>query len=179
MQLVHALLGQRGNIDKNRVATPIVRHQAFVLQLLAHLQRVGVRMIDLVDRDDDRHLGGLGMVQGFERLRHDAVIRRDDQHDDVGDVRAARAHGAEGGVAGRIEEGDLRQFVLPFRMREGNRVGADVLRDAAGFAGGDIGFADDVEQRGFAMVNVAHDGDDRARAARDPRLCLRRPARPS
>ena len=38
-ELIDALLGQRGNIDENRVATPIVRHQAFVLQLLADLQR--------------------------------------------------------------------------------------------------------------------------------------------
>ena len=50
--------------------------------------------------------------------------------------------------------------VLPFRMREGNGVGADVLGDAAGFAGGDVGLADDVEQRGLAVVHVAHDGDD-------------------
>ena len=64
-------------------------------------------------------------------------------------------------MAGRIQERDLRQLLLPFRMREGNRVSADVLRDAAGFASGDIGFADDVQQRGFAVVDVAHDGDDR------------------
>ena len=46
-------------------------------------------------------------------------------------------------------------------MRHGNRVGADVLRDAAGLARRDIRFADDVEQRGFAVVHVAHDGHDR------------------
>ena len=35
-----------------------------------------------------------------------------------------------------------------------------MLRDAAGFAGDDIGLADRVEQRGLAVVDVAHDGDD-------------------
>ncbi len=40
------------------------------------------------------------------RLRHDAVVGRDDEHDDVGDIRAAGAHGGEGGVAGSIEESD-------------------------------------------------------------------------
>ena len=118
-------------------------------------------MIDFVDRDNDRRLGGFGMAQRFERLWHDAVIGGDDQHDDVRHIRAARAHGTESRMAGRIQERDLRQFIFPLGMREGNGVGANVLRDAAGFARGDIGFADDIEQRGLAMVDVTHDGDDR------------------
>ena len=46
-------------------------------------------------------------------------------------------------------------------MRHGNRVSADVLRDAARLARRDVRLADDIEQRGFAVVNVAHDGDHR------------------
>ena len=55
-QFVHALFGERGNVHENRVAAPIVGHEAFVLQLLADLHRVGVRMIDFVDGDEDREL---------------------------------------------------------------------------------------------------------------------------
>jgi hypothetical protein len=40
-------------------------------------------------------------------------------------------------------------------------IGADVLGDAAGLAGDHVGAADRVEQRGLAVVDVAHDGDDR------------------
>jgi len=40
-------------------------------------------------------------------------------------------------------------------------VGADVLRDAAGLAGRHSGVADGVEQARLAVVDVAHDGDDR------------------
>ena len=40
-------------------------------------------------------------------------------------------------------------------------VGADVLGDAAGLAGHDVGRADAVEQQRLAVVDVAHDGDDR------------------
>ena len=40
-------------------------------------------------------------------------------------------------------------------------VRADVLGDAAGFAGGHLGAADVVEQRGLAVVDVAHDRDHR------------------
>ena len=40
-------------------------------------------------------------------------------------------------------------------------VGADVLGDAAGLARGDLGLADRVQQRGLAVVDVAHDRDHR------------------
>jgi hypothetical protein len=144
---------------KDRFAAPIVGRETFFLQLLADLHRVRVRVIALVDRDEDRNFRGLGVAQRFERLRHDAVIRGDDEHHDVGDVRAAGAHGAERRVTGRVEERDLLQIVLPLRMREGNRVSTDVLRDAARFAVHDVRFADDVEQGGLAVVHVTHDGD--------------------
>ena len=101
------------------------------------------------------------MIDGFQCLRHDTVVRRDNEHDDIRDIRAARAHGTERCVTGRVEERDLRQFLFAFWMRHGNRVSADVLRDAAGLACGDIRLANHVEQRCFAVVNVTHDGDDR------------------
>ena len=99
-------------------------------------------------------LRGLGVIDGLDRLRHDAVVGRHHQHDDVGDLGAARAHGGEGLVARRVDEGDL----LPVRRR--HLVGADVLRDAAGLARRHVGLADGVEQRRLAVVDVAHDGDD-------------------
>ena len=50
------------------------------------------------------------------------------------------------------------------RIQEGNgaavdfdRIGADMLGDAAGLAGGDIRMADIVEQRSLAVVDMAHD----------------------
>ena len=97
-------------------------------------------------------LGGFGVVDGFERLRHHAVIGRDYQHDDVGDFGAARAHARERFVARRIDEHDLAAVLLDV-------ISADVLRDAAGFAAGHIGFANGVEQRSLAVIDVAHDGD--------------------
>jgi len=63
-------------------------------------------------------------------------------------------------VAGRIEEGDLLDLLFPLRMREGNRVSADMLGDAAGFARRDVGLADHIEQRSLAVVHVTHDRDD-------------------
>ena len=64
----------------------------------------------------------------------------------------------------RIDEDDLTAVDF-------NVIGADVLRDAAGFAPGHIGFADSVEQRRLAVIDVTHDGNDR-RAVLAIALCL-------
>ena len=122
--------------------------------------RVGVGLVDLVDRDDERHPGGLRVRDRLDRLRHDAVVGGDDENDDVRHLGAARAHRREGGVAGRVDERDLAA------ERRRHLIGADMLRDAAGLAGDDVGLADRIEQRRLAVIDVAHDGDD-GRARRE------------
>ena len=94
------------------------------------------------------------MADRLERGRHDAVIGGNDENDDVGDIRSARAHGGEGFMARRVEESDGLGAAL-------DRVGTDVLGDAPGFTGGDASFADGVEQRSLAVVDMAHESDDR------------------
>ena len=80
--------------------------------------------------------------------------------DDVGDLGAAGTHAGEGFVAWGVEEDDLAAKGGRIRLCDLHLVGADVLRDAAGFAAGDVGLADGVEQRSLAVIDVAHDGDD-------------------
>ncbi len=123
-------------------------------ELVAHPVGVGAVLVDLVDRDDQRHLGGARVLDRLDRLRHDAVVGGHDQHHDVGDVGAAGTHRRERRVARRVDERDQA-------LRRLHLVGADVLRDAAGLARRDLGAADVVEQRGLAVVDVAHDGHDR------------------
>ena len=53
-------------------------------------------------------------------------------------------------------------------------VRADVLRDAAGFARRHLRGADGVQQRRLAVVDVAHDGDDRRTGLRLLQVILRR-----
>ena len=114
---------------------------AFGLSILLIATRIGhARRFRVIDR--------------LARLRHDAVVGRHHEDDDVGDARAARAHHGERFVARRVEEHDVA-IVHP------HRVGADVLRDAARFALGDTRGANRVEQRRLAVVDVAHDGHDR------------------
>ena len=100
------------------------------------------------------HAGGAGVADGFFGLRHDAVVGGDDQHGDIGDVGAAGTHFGEGFVAGGIDEGDFSAVAFDL-------VGADVLRDAAAFAAGDVDADDLIQQRRFAVVDVAQERDDR------------------
>ena len=67
-----------------RVAAVLLGDQPVLGELLAHLGRVGAFLVDLVDRDHDRHVGRLGVVERLDRLRHDAVVGRDHQDRDVG-----------------------------------------------------------------------------------------------
>ena len=133
------------------VAAQALDHDLVLQQLVDHPGRVGVGLVDLVDGHDDRRAGRLGVMDGLDRLRHDAVVGRHHQHHDVGDVGAAGAHGREGRVAGRVEEGDA------LAVGQAHLIGADVLGDAAVFAGGHVGGAQGVQQAGLAVVDVAHD----------------------
>ena len=153
-QLVDALAGLGRNRNHDGRAAPLFRNQFMGGQFLLDLVDIGAFLVDLVDGDHDLGVGSLGVVDGLDRLRHDAVIGRDDQDGDIGDLGAAGAHGRERFVAGRIEEGDLAVLGL-------DRVGADVLGDAAGFAGSDRCRTDAVQNRGLAVVDMAHDDDDR------------------
>ena len=152
-QLVDALPRQRRNADEQRLAAPLLGDQLVLRELPANAIEIAAGLVDLVDRDDDRHARRFRVLDRLDRLRHDAVVGRDDEHDDVRDLGAARAHGRERRVARRVEERDAA-------LRRLDVVGADVLRDAAGLAGGDSRAADVVEQRRLAVVDVAHDRDD-------------------
>ena len=126
------LLGRR-DLHVEHVAAERFDLDLVLQQFGAHALGPRIRAVDLVDGDDHRHPRRLGVVNGLDRLRHHAVVRRDHQHDNVGDARAACAHRGEGGVAGRVDESDLGA------RRRGDLIGADMLGDAAGLAGGDLG----------------------------------------
>ncbi len=100
-----ALLG--GDFDELGVAALVGGLQAAGGELLDDLGGVGVGLVDLVDGHDDGHLGGAGVIDGFEGLGHDAVVGCDYDYDDVGDLGSAGTHAGEGLVTGGVEEDDL------------------------------------------------------------------------
>ncbi len=152
-QLVDTIARDGAALDVDRVAAPLLGLQALGGELAANAVGMGVGPVDLVDRDDDGDLRRAGVVDGLLRLGHHPVVGGHDQDDHVGRLSAARAHGGECLVAGRVDEDH----------RTGPRldaVGADVLRDAAGFGADHVRVADAVEQRGLAVVDVTHDRHD-------------------
>src|SRR6476660_1977533 len=157
-ELVEALPGGRRDVDEHRVAAVLLGHQAVLGELLTDLGGVGPLLVDLVHRHDDRHLGGLGVVERLDRLRHDAVVGRDHEDDDVGDLRATGTHRGERLVTRGVDEGDRTLVALELGD---DLVGADVLGDAAGLARHHVGVAQGVEQLRLSVVDVTHDGHDR------------------
>ena len=110
-----------GDVDEHRVAAVLLGHQAVLGELAAHLGRVGALLVDLVDRDHDRHVRRLGVVERLDRLRHHAVVGRHHQHRDVGDLRTTGTHGGERLVTRGVDEGDRAVVALVLGVRPGRR----------------------------------------------------------
>ena len=72
---------------------------------------------------------GPGMIDRFERLRHDPILCRDNNYDNISYVSATCAHCRECRVAGCIDESKSRAVVI-------DGVSPNVLRDSARFTSG-------------------------------------------
>lgn len=96
-----------GNRYANGIAAPFFGNQVVVGQILFNSFDVWRRLIDLIDSNDDRNAGCLGMVNGFDCLRHDTVVSSHYEDRDIGRHSASCTHSRESFVAGRIEEGDI------------------------------------------------------------------------
>ncbi len=99
-QIVDARAGLGRHADEGHVAAVFFRHDLLGHQFLLDALGLASGLVDLVHRHDQRHAGGLGMVDGFTRLRHHAVVRRHHQDDDIGCLGAACTHGGKGLVPG-------------------------------------------------------------------------------
>ncbi len=107
---VQVLLG--GDVDEHGVATILFRDQAELGELAADLLRVGTGHIDLVDGHDDRHLGGLSVVDGLNGLGHHTIVGGD--HDGATSVSSApRARMA----VNASWPGVSRKVILRFALR--------------------------------------------------------------
>ena len=153
-QILDTFTGLCGDRAADRCTAPVLRDQFVLDQFLLHAVHIGIRLVDLVDCDNDLDTCGLGMIDGFNGLRHDTVVSRHHQHGDIRSQCAAHSHSRERLVARRIQERD--QPVVDLHL-----VGADMLRDAACLPAGDIRLTDRVQKRGLAVVNVAHDAHHR------------------
>ena len=58
-------------------------------QIIPHFLRIGFWLITFVHRDNRWASSGLGMIDGFNRLHHDRIIRRHNQHHNIRDIGPA------------------------------------------------------------------------------------------
>ena len=95
-----------GNIDKLHIAAPSIGDDFVCGQLLADAFGIGGFLIDFVYGHHHRHTGRFGVGDGFDGLRHHAVVGSHHQNHDIGGLCAACAHRGKGFVAGGVEEGE-------------------------------------------------------------------------
>ncbi len=63
-------------VDEYRLATPVFRQQPAIRQLFLDPLRQRAGLIDFINRHNDGDFGGMGVIDRFNRLRHDAVVGR-------------------------------------------------------------------------------------------------------
>ena len=144
---------ERAHRANNHLTAVLFRNEPVLHELGLDAVGLDAGLVDLVDRHDDRHLRRLGMVNSFQRLRHNTVIRRHYQNHNVRYFGAAGTHAGKRFVARRIDEDDLIAVLL-------HVIRANVLRNTAGFPARHIRRANRVQQRGLTVIHVTHDGDD-------------------
>ena len=168
-QVVDAEVLQRGDLDHDGVAAPRLGDEAVLGELLHDPVGVGVLAVDLVDRR--RRSGPRPPWRGraprcvWGMTPSSAATTRMT----MSVASAPRARMAVNASWPGVSMKVMRLAVLD------DLVGADVLGDATGLAGDHVGVADLVEQLRLAVVDVAHDGDDRRRGPARSRS--RRPRR--
>ncbi len=152
-EAVDAIAGLRGNGDHLDRTGPVDRLKTLLHQLLLDAIRLRIGPVHLVDGNDDRDVRGLDVRDRLFRLRHHAVVGGDHEDRHVGNLRAAGAHRRERFVTGRVDERDLAIVAL-------DGIRADLLRDAARFAGRDVRLPNLIEQRRLAVIDVTEHRDD-------------------
>ena len=83
-QIVQAGFLKRGDFNVLNIAAHRFDNDFMFKQTLTHLLWICAFLIDLIDGHDHRHIGSLGMLNGFNRLRHKAVVCCHHQNDDIG-----------------------------------------------------------------------------------------------
>ncbi len=118
----------------------------------------GLRLVDLVERNNDGDPRRLCVTDGLFGLRHDTVVSRYHQHDDVGHLRTTSTHFRKCLVPGSINECDQSLVVTKMHRHAKSARG---LRNTTGLSVRNIAAANAVKQRSLAMVHMTENGHDR------------------
>ena len=154
-QFLNIQTGFCGDVLGLDFSAPIFHQQVHAGQLFFDLFGIRFCPVHLVDGKHNGDTGCLRVADGFLGLGHDRVVRRHNNNGNVGHLGTAGTHGGKRFVARCIQEGDL------LTSGQLHTVSTNVLRDAPGLTGDDIGLPDVVQKRGFTVVDVSHDRNNR------------------
>ena len=135
--------------DELRVTTPILGNDFLGCELVFNSVGISTLFVHLVDGNNEGNTGGPGVLNRFFCLRHDAIICRNNEDDDICRFCSACTHGGEGRVSRRIEEGN--HPLICFHV-----ISTNVLSNATRFSNSNARTSNVVQQRRFTVVYVTH-----------------------
>ena len=97
----------RRNINEHVLATPLFGDNAILRKLLANTIRRSTRLINFVNRNNDRNISSLSVVDGLNGLRHNTVVSGNDQNNNIGYLSATGTHSSKRFVARGIDKSNL------------------------------------------------------------------------
>ena len=101
-QIINIFTFERRNWCTKRLPTPIFRSNIAFLHHLFDPIDIGAFCVHFVDRNNQMNIGPLDKLKGFVCLRHEAIIRCDNQNGDICDIGPTLTHIGERCVARSI-----------------------------------------------------------------------------
>ena len=123
-------------------------------QFLLNFHWIRFRTVNFIHRYNYRHIGCTGVLNCFNCLRLNFIIRGDHKYNDISDICSSGTHRGKSLVSWCIEECNPVSTCLQM-------ICANVLGNAASFTSRDTGFPDFIEQRSFPVINMSHDCHNR------------------
>ena len=134
--------------------TPVFCDKFIFCKFLLNLLDISVRLINLINSNDNLNTCCLGMVNSFNCLRHDTVICRNNQNGNICCLCTTHSHGCKRFMTRCIKECNLLSVYI-------NHVSTNLLCDTTRFLICYMCFPDSIQKGSFTVVNVTHNADYR------------------
>jgi len=162
-KLVHARSCFCRDRGPRHIASELFKVHALLKDSRLRALHIGIRLVYLIDCNDEGDSGFFDARQGLKGLRLHAVVGGDDKDGDVGDVGATSTNGGESGMPRGVDERDALFCASSVTL---DLIGGDVLGNATRFFCDRIRFPYEIKKRGFAVVHVSHNDHNRGSLCR-------------
>ena len=146
------LLGR--NLYHNGISAVFLWYQTMLHQLVLNISWISTWLINLVDSNNNRYTSILGMVNSLYSLWHNTIISSNYQNGNICYLSTTSTHSSKCFMTWGIQEDNLLALTLYL-------ICTDVLGNTASLMGGYRGLSNNIQQRCFTVVNMAHYGNNR------------------